>query len=252
MTFLILFYFFPYGYFPLLRFLYRTLQGTLFPTQLQLGRQLSKLPPEVRSQCLERWNTKEDTDPHKYPNVHYSLENPYFIANDSLNVCNQNSPTELSERGSENTQHSKKEIATDLNISPPLCGAQLCEENGYTSVADGEGISSSFQKTTHIKSELGPTVAEETFQWNAVVNQSDFSLLNWITSTPLFKGSGRDSPWSSNSLQNVRQDNTAVCSYSSPQDFKDLQKNSTCFQEQIQRSAKETVLIPDSFESTFL
>ncbi|KAL8190164.1 UNVERIFIED_CONTAM: putative phospholipid-transporting ATPase VA [Gekko kuhli] len=47
------------------RFLYRTFQGTLFPTQLQLGRQLSKLPPEVRSQCLERWNTNKDTDSHK-------------------------------------------------------------------------------------------------------------------------------------------------------------------------------------------
>lgn len=239
--------------FPLLRFLYRTFQGTLFPTQLQLGRQLSRLPPEVRSQCLERWNTKKDTDPHKYPGAHYSLENPYFIANESLNACNQNNPTELSDCRNEKTQQPKTEITTGLSISPPLCGAQLSEENGCASVGDSEGISSSSQKITHITSELGPTMTEETFQWNSAVDQSDFSLLNWITSTPLFKGSGRDSPWSSSSLQNVRQDNTVPCSCSSPQDFKVLpEKNTICFQEQIQRSAKETVLIPESFESTFL
>ncbi|XP_060119468.1 phospholipid-transporting ATPase VA-like, partial [Heteronotia binoei] len=235
------------------RFLYRTFQGTLFPTQLHLGRQLSNLPPEVRCQCLERWNTKKDTDPHKYPGIHYSLENPYFIANDSLNACNQNSPTELSDRGNEKTLQPKTETTTGLKISPPLCGAQLSDENGHASVADSEGISSKFQKITHITSELGPTMAEETFQWNSAVDQSDFSLLNWITSTPLFKGSGRDSPGSSSSLQNVRQNNTAPFSCSSSQDFKVLpEQNSTCFQEQIHRSAKEAVLIPESFESTFL
>ncbi|XP_077199553.1 phospholipid-transporting ATPase VA isoform X2 [Paroedura picta] len=232
------------------RFLYRTFQGTLFPTQLQLGRQLSRLPPEVRSQCLERWNTKKDTDPHKYPGGHFSLENPYFIANDSLNACNLNSPTKLSDRGNEKTQKPKTETT---NISPPHCGAQLAEENGPASEADNEGISSSFQKIAHIKSELGPTMAEEAFQRNSAGEQSEFSLLNWITSTPLFKGIGRDSPWSSGSLKNVRQDNTTPCSCSSPQDFKVLpEQNSTHFQEQIQRSAKETVLIPESFESTFL
>ncbi|KAM6316777.1 phospholipid-transporting ATPase VA [Aegotheles albertisi] len=41
------------------RFLYRTLQGTLFPTQLQLGRQLSKLSPEIRTQLLTKLNVKE-------------------------------------------------------------------------------------------------------------------------------------------------------------------------------------------------
>uniref|UniRef100_A0A8D2P5E6 Phospholipid-transporting ATPase n=1 Tax=Zosterops lateralis melanops TaxID=1220523 RepID=A0A8D2P5E6_ZOSLA len=41
------------------RFLYRTLQGTLFPTQLQLGRQLSKLSPETRTQLLAKLNVKE-------------------------------------------------------------------------------------------------------------------------------------------------------------------------------------------------
>ncbi|XP_015275141.1 PREDICTED: probable phospholipid-transporting ATPase VA [Gekko japonicus] len=235
------------------RFLYRTFQGTLFPTQLQLGRQLSKLPPEVRSQCLERWNTNKDADPHKYPGAHYSLENPYFIANDSLNACSQNSTTKLSDHKNEKTQQLKTETTTGLNISPPLCGAQLSEENGQASVADSEGISSSLPKRAHITSELGSTMAEETFQWNSAVDQSDFSLLNWIASTPLFKGSGRDAPWSSSSLQNVRQDNTALGSCGSPQDFKVLpEQNSACFQEQIQRSVKETVLIPESLESTFL
>ncbi|XP_054829009.1 LOW QUALITY PROTEIN: phospholipid-transporting ATPase VA [Eublepharis macularius] len=234
------------------RFLYRTFQGTLFPTQLQLGRQLSRLPPEVRSQHLERWNTKKDTDPHKYPCFHYSLKNPYFIANDSLNACNQSNPTELSDHRNEQTQKPKTETTTGLNITPHFLGAQLSEENGHVSVTHSEGTSPSFHKIAHITSELEPTMAEETFQWNSAVDQSDFSLLNWITSTPLFNGIGRDSPRSSSCLQNVRQDNTP-CSGSSPPDLKVLpEQNSTCFQEQIKKCAKETVLIPESFESTFL
>nr|XP_056718146.1 phospholipid-transporting ATPase VA-like [Euleptes europaea] len=235
------------------RFLYRTFQGTLFPTQPQLGRQLSRLPPEFRSQCLERWNITKDTNPHKYPCALYSLENPYFIANDSLNACNQNSPTELSDHGSEKCQQPKTEITTGLNISPPLLAAQLSEENGHASVAHSEGASPNFHRITHITSELEPTIAEEAFQLNSAVDQSDFSLLTWITSTPLFKGIGRDSTRSSSSLQNVGQDSIAPCSCSCSQDCKALpEQTSTCFQEQIQRSAKETVLIPESFESTFL
>ncbi|XP_048351262.1 phospholipid-transporting ATPase VA isoform X2 [Sphaerodactylus townsendi] len=233
------------------RFLYRTFQGTLFPTQLQLGRQLSRLPPEVRSQCLERWNTRKDTDPHKYPCAHYALKNPYFVANDSLNACNQNSPTELSDHGNEKSQQPKTETTTGLNISPPL-GAQF-EENGQTSVAHSEGTSPSSHKITHVALELEPTMTDETFQSNSAIDQSDFSLLTWITSTPLFKGIGRDSLRSSSSLQIIGQDNTAPCSFSCPRDFKVLpEQNSTSSQEQIRRSAKKTVLIPESFESTFL
>uniref|UniRef100_A0A8B9MRP0 Phospholipid-transporting ATPase n=1 Tax=Accipiter nisus TaxID=211598 RepID=A0A8B9MRP0_9AVES len=43
------------------RFLYRTLQGTLFPTQLQLGRQLSKLSPQNRTQLLTKLNVRRQT-----------------------------------------------------------------------------------------------------------------------------------------------------------------------------------------------
>ncbi|XP_053167511.1 phospholipid-transporting ATPase VA isoform X2 [Hemicordylus capensis] len=236
------------------RFLYRTLQGTLFPTQLQLGRQLSKLPPEARNQFLNRWNMKKDTDTPKSPCAPYSPEELYFISSDSLKACNQNSSTDLSQHGNALAQPPKIKTqsgsTTGVNIPVSPLGAQICEENGHFSVASSQETSLDFHRV-HGTSELEPTLVEETFQWPAV-NQSDFSLLNWITSTPLFDGIERDFPWSSSGLPNMRQGNTALASCSSPLDLRDLaEQNSASFQEQTRRSA-DGCFKHESLESTFL
>ncbi|XP_066478678.1 phospholipid-transporting ATPase VA [Tiliqua scincoides] len=236
------------------RFLFRTLQGTLFPTQLQLGRQLSRLPAETRNQLLNRWNAEKDTNSHKSPSAPYSPESPYFIATNSLlKACNQNSSTRLSQHGNDLIQPPKTKIesATGLNIPAPFLGAQLCEENGHSSGAPSQETPLDFH-TTPGTSELEPTPLEETLRWNPTSGLSDFSLLNWITSTPLFNDIGRDFPWSSSNLQNVRQDNTALDSFSSPQDFIGLtEQNSVCFQEQTKKSA-DGCFKAESPETTFL
>lgn len=214
---------------------------------------MSSLPAEARNQLLNRWNTKKDTNPHKSPSAPYFPGSPHFIASNSLlKGCNQNSSTVLSQQGNDLIQSPKTttESATGLNI-PASFGAQLCEENGHSSGATSQGTHSDLH-TTPCTSELEPIPLEETLPWNPTVGLSDFNLLNWITSTPLFNDIGRDFPWSSSNLQNVRQENTALDSFSSPQDFRGLtEQNSVCFPEKIKMSA-DGCFTADSLETTFL
>lgn len=217
---------------------------------MQLGLQWSRLSPEALSQLLNRWNSKKETKPHKYQYAHYSLENPYFISSDSLKACNKNSPTGLSQHRNQLTQSPEivTESTTGLNHPAPLLGAQLVEENGHHSVTNSQ--ETSMCKVTQDTSELEPISAEEAFQWTSAVDQSDFSLLNWITSTPLFNGS--DLPWSSSCLQNVRKDSTVLGNHDVPQDFKGLtEQNPVCFQEQMKKS-EGGCFKSETLESTFL
>ncbi|XP_025019387.1 probable phospholipid-transporting ATPase VA isoform X2 [Python bivittatus] len=233
------------------RFLYRTLQGTLFPTQLQLGRQLSRIPPGSRNQFLNKWNAKKDTNPQIYQNTGYSPESPYFITSGFLRTCNPNRPTELSQQKRELSQMPIPGCSTELNTLVSPLGAQFCEGNGHFSVADDQGeLSLDFQKSA---SDLEPTLmnVDETVQWNSRVDGSDFSLLNWFSSTPLFKSIKSDLPWFSGSLQNRRHDSTTLCSCNS-QDFKGLtEQNSSCFQEQTKTSSGNC-LKTESLETTVL
>ncbi|KAH0624637.1 hypothetical protein JD844_032301 [Phrynosoma platyrhinos] len=231
------------------RFLYRTLQGTLFPTQLQLGRQLSRGPPDTRNQILNRWNIKKEIDPHKYPSSHYSPETPYCITNDSRRACKQNSPINLSQPGKElSPPLPKPEPTTDLNIPASPLGAQLREENGNLLVADNPD--ETFLNFSKNISGLEPTLVDETFQCSSRLDQSDFSLLNWINSTPLFNDTGGDLPWLSSSLQNVKEDNTTPYSCGS-HTFKNSDQNTSCFQER-RKNCADGCLKNESLESTFL
>ncbi|XP_020665205.3 phospholipid-transporting ATPase VA [Pogona vitticeps] len=229
------------------RFLYRTLQGTLFPTQLQLGRQLSRMPPNTRSHLLNRWNPQKETDPLKNPGADHSPESLYGFAGEVLKNCNQNYSAQLSQQGNELVQPPNPEATRSLNISAPPLGAQVWEENGHFSVIGSQSETSlGFHKGTF---ELDPTLGDETFHWNSRGDQSDFSLLNWITSTPLFNDIGRGFPWFSSGLQNERRDSTAVHRCRS-QDLRDSsEQNPACFQEE--RSA-DCCLKTESLESTFL
>uniref|UniRef100_A0A8C8S012 Phospholipid-transporting ATPase n=1 Tax=Pelusios castaneus TaxID=367368 RepID=A0A8C8S012_9SAUR len=156
------------------RFLYRTLQGTVFPTQLQLGRQLTRLPPETRSQNLDRNCSK---------------------------VCNQNPTSQPFQHGNEPAfpTNTRAEHTTGLSVmaSPP--GALLCGENKHSSVANSEVQS---PRIPHNTSEMESISVGEMFPWNSTIDQSGFSLLNWITSTPLFIRFGRVLQLSPSPLQN--------------------------------------------------
>lgn len=207
------------------------------------------MPPNTRSQLLSRWNPQRETHPHKNPGANHSPESPYGFAGEVLKNCNQNCSGQSSQQGKELFQPPNPEATRSLNASAPPLGAQVWEESGHFSVADHRGETSlGFHKGTL---ELDPTLGDETFHWNSRGDPSDFSLLNWITSTPLFHDMGRGLPWFSSSLQNERRESTAVRSCRS-QDLGDSsEQSSTCFQEERKRSAG-SCLKTESLESTFL
>uniref|UniRef100_A0A8D2L9A8 Phospholipid-transporting ATPase n=1 Tax=Varanus komodoensis TaxID=61221 RepID=A0A8D2L9A8_VARKO len=237
------------------RFLYRTLQGTLFPSQLQLGRQLSRMSPDTRNLLLNRWNRQKDADLHQYPCALYSPESPNSTASDSPGALrnstaelSRHGPTEVFQPGNELFQPPKTTTGY-TNPDPPL-GAQICEGNGHFSEAHAqEETPVGFLKDSL---EPEPTLMDETFQWKPMGDPSSSSLLNWITSTPLFNGTGSDVPRLSCRLHNVRQDSTVLCSRST-QDLRSSaeQQNTSSSQQQMENSAG-SCLRTESLDTTFL
>uniref|UniRef100_A0A8C4VFH9 Phospholipid-transporting ATPase n=1 Tax=Gopherus evgoodei TaxID=1825980 RepID=A0A8C4VFH9_9SAUR len=216
------------------RFLYRTLQGTIFPTQLQLGRQLNRLPPETHSQILNRLNIKKETIPQKPPCAEHSPQNPLSNDSDCFKACNHTPSLQSSQYGNDPAfpSNTKAEHTTGLSVTASPPESLLCGGN----------------------KQMESMSVEETFPWNTTVDQSGFSLLNWITSTPLFSRFGRVLQLSPHRLQNEAQDNMCVLGSISSlhRDFKGLTgKNSNDFQEQL-KGTPTNCCKSETLETTFL
>ncbi|NWX37371.1 AT10A ATPase, partial [Notiomystis cincta] len=235
------------------RFLYRTLQGTLFPTQLQLGRQLSKLSPEIRTQLLTKLNVKETMCQRRLFADSFS---PSLAsdASDCYKANNQSTPLPASPQTKESLfrEHTKAEHKTDQTAAASPQGAVLHEENKLPSSASSLERSMGFHEVRCGPSEVESLPVGATFPWSSAVDQADFSLLKWITSTPLFSHIGTVLQVSSSSLQNESQDSMCVLGSSLHVDFKGLREESS---NDLQDKMKE---IPadhcknDNSETTFL
>ncbi|CAM5077976.1 unnamed protein product [Eretmochelys imbricata] len=238
------------------RFLYRTFQGTVFPTQLQLGRQLNRLPPETRNQILNRLNIKKESILQKPPCTEHSPQNPQSNASDCFKACNQTPPSQPSQHGNDPAfpSNTKAEHTAGLRVTASSPGALLCGGNKHSSVANSQEQSLGFHEINYNTSEMESMSVEEMFPWNTTIDQSGFSLLNWITSTPLFSRFGRVLQQSPRRLRNEVQDNVSVLGSISSlhQDFKGLTgKYSNDFQEQI-KGTPTNCCKSETLETTFL
>ncbi|XP_075772592.1 phospholipid-transporting ATPase VA isoform X2 [Pelodiscus sinensis] len=238
------------------RFLYRTLQGTIFPTKLQLGRQLNRWPLDARSQILNRLNIKKESIPQKLPCTEHSSQDPQSNASDSFKACKQTPTSEPSQHGYNPASPSctRVEHKTGLSVTVSPAGPLLCGENKHSSVTNSQEQYLEFDKITHNASEMESMSVEETFPWNSTIDQSGFSLLNWITSTPLFSRFGRLLQLPPSQLQNEVQGNVSVLGSTSSlyQDFKGLTgKNSNDFQKQIKGTPTDCCK-NEAHEITFL
>nr|XP_025037026.1 probable phospholipid-transporting ATPase VA isoform X2 [Pelodiscus sinensis] len=238
------------------RFLYRTLQGTIFPTKLQLGRQLNRWPLDARSQILNRLNIKKESIPQKLPCTEHSSQDPQSNASDSFKACKQTPTSEPSQHGYNPAFPSctRVEHKTGLSVTVSPAGPLLCGENKHSSVTNSQEQYLEFDKITHNASEMESMSVEETFPWNSTIDQSGFSLLNWITSTPLFSRFGRLLQLPPSQLQNEVQGNVSVLGSTSSlyQDFKGLTgKNSNDFQKQIKGTPTDCCK-NEAHEITFL
>uniref|UniRef100_A0A8C3L6Y8 Phospholipid-transporting ATPase n=1 Tax=Chrysolophus pictus TaxID=9089 RepID=A0A8C3L6Y8_CHRPC len=235
------------------RFLCRTLQGTLFPTQLQLGRQLSKLSPEIRNQLLTKLNVKKGPIHQTQSFANSFSPNLVSNASDSFKPYNQNTPSPASPTNESLFQeHKKAERATDLIVSASPQSALFYEESSLPSSAHSQERSVGFHEITHSTSEMELSSMGATFPWSSAVDQTDFSLLKWITSTPLFSRFGTVLQVSSSSLQNETQDSMCVLDSSLQEDFKDLKEQSSNNFQNKMKGTPADHWKSDNSESTFL
>ncbi|NXP08328.1 AT10A ATPase, partial [Thinocorus orbignyianus] len=233
------------------RFLYRTLQGTLFPTQLQLGRQLSKLPPESRTQLLTKLNVQE-TVRQTQPFADSFSPSLSSNASDCYKAYNQSTPLPASPQRSESLFYTKAERTTDQTVAASPQGAALYGGNKLPSPGGSLERSMGFHEVRHGTSEVEPLPVGAAFPWSSAVSQADFSLLKWITSTPLFSRFGTVLQVSSSSLQNETQDSMCVLGSSLHVDFKGLKEQSSNNLQDKTKGTPADHYKSDNSETTFL
>lgn len=235
------------------RFLYRTLQGTLFPTQLQLGRQLSKLSPEIRTQLLTKLNVNETICQTQPFAVGFSPSRGSNTS-DCYKAYNQSTPLPASLQISESLfqEYPKAEHITDQTVAASPQGSVLYRENKFPSSAGNPERSVGFHEVRHSTSEVESLPVGATFPWNSAVDQADFSLLKWITPTPLFSRIGTVLQVSSSSLQNETQDSMCVLGSSLHVDFKGLKEQSSDNLQDKTKGSPSDHCKSDNSETTFL
>uniref|UniRef100_A0A8C5UGH0 Phospholipid-transporting ATPase n=1 Tax=Malurus cyaneus samueli TaxID=2593467 RepID=A0A8C5UGH0_9PASS len=233
------------------RYCILTLQGTLFPTQLQLGRQLSKLSPETRTQLLTKLNVKDTACQTRLFTDSFS---PSLGSNasDGYKANNQSTPLPASPQTGESLfrEHTKAEHKTDQTAAASHQGAVLHEENKLPTSASSLERSVGFHEVRCGTSEVESLPLGAAFPWSSAVEQADFSLLKWITSTPLFSHVGTVLQVSPSSLQNETQD--SMCVLGSSLDFKGLKEQSSNNLEEKMKGTPTDHCKNDNSETTFL
>ncbi|XP_030057241.1 phospholipid-transporting ATPase VA [Microcaecilia unicolor] len=240
------------------RFLYRTLQGTLFPTDLQLGRQLMRSCPETHSQILSRLNAREDLNFPQHLFSEHLLKTLGSNIDDSFNNYNQNIPFNESpriEKPAYLPNVSREE--TDLGLVAFQHGAMLCKEHEKSTVPASHlycrDNSLMYNERMHSASELEFPVLEELFHWKPGLETSDFTLTNWVKSTPLFIDLGRSLEHSSSTLQTDPEDNTFLTGASRLDNdlYKSRNQTSKCNQKNI-KGITATCMNDETCETTIL
>ncbi|XP_056411876.1 phospholipid-transporting ATPase VA isoform X1 [Hyla sarda] len=160
------------------RFLYKSVQGTIFPTQVQIGRQVIKAHPE----CLSHANKQIITSsvPERQINATLSTISDLHL------VRNQTEANLDQERGIQVLYFPNQEEKV------PTEGVVCSNPSPSFSVKENDQSLTSFQPYTLDSSMASQAMyMDEMIWWNSKMDQSDSGLMSWITSTPLLKDSDR-------------------------------------------------------------
>ncbi|KAM8975469.1 phospholipid-transporting ATPase VA [Pelodytes ibericus] len=160
------------------RFLYKAIQGTMFPTQVQIGRQVLKAHPECHAHLLNRLNINTTTAPEKPHDTTIShISDLYSVRNQSQTDIQHESKGQFPPLQSEaRNLPSDERVCFKLDVS-----------------ADSKQEDQSIESNQLYFHNL-PVVSDSLsdFSWSntpANLDKSDVSLISWMTSTPLFKPS---------------------------------------------------------------
>ncbi|XP_073918138.1 phospholipid-transporting ATPase VA isoform X2 [Castor canadensis] len=194
------------------RLFFRALQGSLFPTQLQLGRQSAKKSPRkpsIPEDTFAQGHLPED------PSTELSEGNmnpPKSLSKDCVSQtpqCVQQpacSPEASGEPGSVDTSVPFREDTLLEGLGAQAPGTSML----------GEAISEEYPGNSKKK----PTSASRAAPLSSLFNLPNFSSLNWISSLSLVSGLGSVLQFSRSSLQMDKPDSEFLSS--SPQPDQDL------------------------------
>lgn len=169
------------------RLFFKTLQGSLFPTQLQLARQLAKRSPKKLSAPQETQGPLSgEARPEPSEQSCISISGPV-----SQNCTPQESwhtpwPPSSPEAG---------EAASAAHVSVPLRGA-----------LDGQASGSSRLQEAALRTCPGDPRTKPPSSSRAAALSSIFSSLNWISSLPLVNGLGSVFQFSRSGLQTDKRE----------------------------------------------
>ncbi|CAJ0922358.1 unnamed protein product [Ranitomeya imitator] len=164
------------------RFLYKSIQGTMFPTQVQVGRQLLKAHPECLSYVSQKTSITTAAPDRQ-------LNTTLSTVSDLHSFWNQ------------------KEANVDQERETPLL--YLPKQDTIPSLPLKDKDQSLFQPYTVDSSVASEAMyMDEIIQWNSKMDQSDIGLMSWITSTPLLQDSSRATQILP--VQNVSKDSSSV------------------------------------------
>ncbi|XP_006639297.2 phospholipid-transporting ATPase VA [Lepisosteus oculatus] len=173
------------------RYFYRAFQGTLFPSPVQIGRQLDKLSPDTRSNILSQMKIKVGSrfEPRT---TFYPLSGPfpkdYSQRTEESHFCKQwNSP-----KGSGGTGHStvaaqsvqdkeKGSYRHSTDVAPKVDGPTA---ESFTA-SETDTLPYSRESTQH-PGDIESPFFEDSLQLDTIMDPSDLSLVKWIATTPLF------------------------------------------------------------------
>ncbi|XP_056664495.1 phospholipid-transporting ATPase VA [Monodelphis domestica] len=228
------------------RFFYRTFQGTLFPTQLQLGRQLARWTPNDL-------DVHKDTISQQHPTREQELQSSASKSSDTSGPYPQDHSSLASQSGHQPVSVTESQTGhrtAIVNAQPMAHDAVMDSLRGHSPVP--QRTEGSVQEGPSGDSE-GESSTREASPLSSVLDLPDFSLLNWFSSTPLFNGFGRAFRLSQSSLQTDMLGSTFLSVGSQlDQDLKGLKREtSDCFQEKV-KGTTAVCRNSENLETTFL
>uniref|UniRef100_A0A8C5LS03 Phospholipid-transporting ATPase n=1 Tax=Leptobrachium leishanense TaxID=445787 RepID=A0A8C5LS03_9ANUR len=148
------------------RFLYKSVQGTMFPTQVQIGRQILKAHPDCLTHVLNNLNSNNAAEKQNNTTIS-NISDFSVIKSQRESRCLR---LENWESGNP-TFHENIFLNPDISLTKKEFQAMGPDQfNPQNSPADPDSPSE---------------LSWSTFSTN--LDQSDVSLVSWMTSTPLFK-----------------------------------------------------------------
>ncbi|XP_047593337.1 phospholipid-transporting ATPase VA isoform X2 [Lutra lutra] len=203
------------------RLFFKAVQGSLFPTQLQRGRQLAKRPPKKFIAPKENF---AQGHPPEEPRTESSEQKSISTSGPLSQDCTSQASWHI-QQPTCSPEASGEPSVLDMNV--PLREDILLE--GLSSQAPG----SSMPREPILEgcpgdSKMKPTHTSRVAPLSSIFNLPNFSSLNWISSLSLVSGLGSVLQYSRSSLQMDKQDSEFLPSPPQPdQDLCGLSRQTT-------------------------